>query len=170
MTLKGARQRRDDARMLLADGVDPGEARKAHKAARTAGAANTFEAIAREWHAKHSPVWASSNADKVMQRLTKDVFPWLGGRPIAAISAPDLLTTLRRIESRGAVDTAHRALQNCGQVFRYAVATGRADRDPTADQAVLPFLGSNTGGESLAKKHEKFAVAYLLCSNNNGDE
>jgi integrase len=90
--------------------------------------ANTFEVVAREWFAKFSPTWAESHADKVFRRLEMDVFPWIGGRPIREITAPELLTVLRRIEARGAVDTAHRAKQNCGQVFRYAVATGRADR------------------------------------------
>ncbi len=133
VSLKDARQRRDDARKLLADGVDPGENRKAAKAAQTERAANSFEVIAREWFAKHAPNWAESHASKIIQRLEKNVFPWIGGKPIAEITAPQLLAVLRRIETRGALDTAHRAHQNCGQVFRYAVATGRAERDPSAD-------------------------------------
>ncbi len=143
--LKDARQRRDDARKLLADGVDPGENRKAAKAARDGRAANSFEVIAREWFAKHSPGWAASHASKIIQRFEKDVFPWVGGRPIAEITAPELLAALRRIEARGALDTAHRAHQNCGQVFRYAVATGRAERDPSADLrgALPPAKGGN---------------------------
>lgn len=137
--LKAAREKRDEARKLLADGIDPGEHRKASKAARADAVANSFEAVAREWFAKQVPGWATTHADKILQRLEKDVFPWLGGKPIADISAPDLLTTVRRIEVRGALDTAHRALQNCGQVFRYAVATGRAERDPTGDlRGALP--------------------------------
>ncbi len=139
VSLKTARERRDGSRRMLADGVDPGEARRLQKAARVALAANSFEMIAREWIAKFSRRWAPSHTDKVIGRLERDVFPWLGARPIAAITAPELLTTLHRIESRGAVDTAHRALQNCGQVFRYAVATGRAERDPTRDlRGALP--------------------------------
>lgn len=137
--LKDARTRRDDARRLLANDIDPSENRKVQKAASTDRAANSFEVVAREWYAKHSPGWAVSHASKIMQRLEKDVFPWLGGRPIAEITAPELLTTLRRIEARGALDTAHRAQQNCGQVFRYAVATGRAERDPSGDlRGALP--------------------------------
>jgi len=92
-----------------------------------------------EWLPKFSPNWAPSHGDKIIRRLERDVFPWLGARAIAGINAPELLTTLRRIEDRGAVETAHRALQNCGQVFRYAIATGRAERDPTGDlRGALP--------------------------------
>ncbi|RQS53462.1 phage integrase central domain-containing protein [Burkholderia sp. Bp8986] len=146
--LKDARERRDAAKKLLANGVDPGEAKKAKKAANLERAANSFEVIAREWFAKYAPAWAASHADKIIQRLERDVFPWLGGRPIADIAAPELLTVVRRIEERGAHDTAHRALQNCGQVFRYAVATGRAQRDPSGDlRGALPPL-----------KHEHYAA------------
>jgi integrase len=137
--LKDARTRRDEARKLLADGIDPGENRKVQKAAKVERAANSFEVVAREWFAKHSPNWAATHADKIIQRLEKDVFPWLGGRPIAEIAAPEILSCLRRIEGRGALDTAHRAHQNCGQIFRYAIATGRAERDPSADlRGALP--------------------------------
>lgn len=137
--LKEARERRDEARKQLAADVDPGEHRKAVKSAKSSRAANSFEVIAREWIAKYTPNWAESHSSKVSARLEKDVFPWIGGRPIADITAPDVLSVLRRIESRGALDTSHRALQNCGQVFRYAVATGRATRDPCGDlRGALP--------------------------------
>jgi integrase len=129
VSLKRAREKRDDARKLVADGIDPGDKRQAEAVA----AADTFEAVAREWFAKFSTRWAPSHADKVLRRLERDVFPWIGGKPIAKLDAPTILATLRRIESRGAVETAHRALQNCGQVFRYAVATGRASGDVTRD-------------------------------------
>ncbi|MDP9586017.1 UNVERIFIED_ORG: integrase [Burkholderia contaminans] len=146
--LKDARERRDAARKLLANGVDPGAAKKAKKAASQERAANSFEVIAREWFAKYASGWATSHADKIIQRLERDVFPWLGGHAIADIAAPELLTVVRRIEERGAHDTAHRALQNCGQVFRYAVATGRAERDPSGDlRGALPPL-----------KHEHYAA------------
>ncbi len=132
-SLKQARERRDDARKLLANAIDPSEQRRATKVAVTDRAANSFEAIAREWFASFSKAWAKSHADKVIHRLALNVFPWLGGRPIAEIVASELLGVLRRIESRGAIETAHRTKQACSQVFRYAVATGRAERDPTAD-------------------------------------
>ncbi|MBS1196856.1 MAG: integrase family protein [Proteobacteria bacterium] len=139
ISLKEARERRDAARKLLANDIDPGENKKVQKAAKLERSANSFEVIAREWFAKHKPNWAISHADKIIARLENDIFPWLGGKPIAEITAPDILAALRRIESRGALDTAHRALQNCGQVFRYAVATGRVTRDPCGDlRGALP--------------------------------
>lgn len=129
VSLKLARERRDAARQLLAKGIDPGIERKIQKDASVERAANSFETVAREWFAKYSPGWAESHAGKIMGRLEKDVFPWLGGRPIAEITALEVLAVLRRVEARGALDTAHRVLQNCGQVFRYAIATGRAAHD-----------------------------------------
>ncbi|CAG0986676.1 Prophage integrase IntS [Burkholderiales bacterium] len=133
VSLKDARARRDEARKLLVNGVDPSENRKAQKSARAGQAANSFEAVGREWFARYSPNWAASHASKIIARLDKDVFPWLGGKPLASITAPELLTVLRRIESRGALDTAHRAHQVCGQIFRYGIATGRCERDPAGD-------------------------------------
>ena len=146
--LKDARERRDAARKQLANGVDPGVVKKARKAASEERGANSFELVAREWFARYAPGWASSHADKIIQRLERDMFPWIGGRPIAEITAPELLSLLRRIEGRGAKDTAHRALQNCGQIFRYAVATGRAERDPTGDLR----------GALAPLKHEHYAA------------
>jgi integrase len=137
VSLKKARERRGEAREQLADGLDPGEARKAQRATR--GSANSFEAVAREWFIKFGPSWASSHSVRIMRRLERDILPWIGTRPIAEITAPELLAVLRRIDERGAVETAHRPQQNCGQVFRYAVATGRAERDPSADlRGALP--------------------------------
>ena len=137
VSLKCARERRDAVRQQLSAGIDPGQARKAQKLA--GAGADIFEAIAREWHAKFSSGWVPSHGDRILRRFENDLFPWLGQRPVADILAPELLSVLRRIESRGAVETAHRAMQNCGQVFRYAIATGRADRDPTGDiRGALP--------------------------------
>lgn len=129
--LKDARDRRDDARRLLAAGINPAVHRAQGKRASADRAANSFEAVAREWLTKQGSRWAVSHAAKVQARLENDIFPYLGGRPVAEITAPEVLAVLRRIEARGAVDTAHRAMQNCGQVLRYAVATGRATSDPT---------------------------------------
>jgi len=143
--LKDARERRDQARKLLANGADPSETKRAQKAASVARSADSFEVIAREWFEKHRDTWAASHADKIIRRLEKDVFPWLGGRPVAEITAPEVLTVLRRIEGRGTLDTAHRAGGNCSQVFRYAIATGRAVRDPVPDLrgALPPARGGN---------------------------
>lgn len=129
VSLKDARLRRDEARLQLAKGIDPSLQRRIKGVA----ADDTFEAIAREWYQKFSHAWVAAHGDRILRRLERDIFPWLGAKQIATISAPQLLACLRRIESRGAVETAHRALQNCGQVFRYAVATGRAERDPSRD-------------------------------------
>src|SRR5690606_17853968 len=118
VTLEQARQRRDDARKLLSEGIDPGEHRKAERIAGAERAGNSFEVIAREWFAKFSPGWAKSHADKIIGRMERDLFPWIGGKPVAEVKAPELLRCLRRIESRGALETAHRVLQNAGQVFR----------------------------------------------------
>jgi len=133
VSLKEARGKRDDARRVLADGQDPGEARKAEKRARLLAAANSFEAVAREWHGKQVHTWKPKHADDVLRRLEANIFPHLGHRPIGDIDAPELLATVRKIEARGAHDLAHRVLAVAGQVFRYGVATGRCRRDPAAD-------------------------------------
>jgi integrase len=137
--LKDARDKCDAARKQVADGIDPSVQRKAVKLAGSEKSANSFEVVAREWFGKFSKAWAASHADKIIRRLERDVFPWIGGRPIAEVTAPELLAVLRRVENRGALETAHRAKQNCGQIFRYAIATGRAERDPSADlRGALP--------------------------------
>jgi integrase len=139
VTLKDARDRRDDARRLLANDIDPSEYRKAHKARTQSSASNSFEVVAREWFSKHEPNWAKGHSTKIIQRLERDILPWIGAKPIDSITAPQLLDVIRRIEKRGALETAHRALANCGQVFRYAVATGRAERDLSGDlKGALP--------------------------------
>jgi integrase len=138
ISLAQAREKREQTLAMIAKGVDPGDTKKAQKAASSEGT-ETFEVIAREWHAKFSPSWAASHGGKILRRLELYVFPWLGNRPIKSISAPELLAVLRRIEAKGIFETAHRTHQNCGQVFRYAIATGRAERDPSADiRGALP--------------------------------
>lgn len=140
-----ARKKADEARKLVSAGIDPSTARKeARNAAvqqrtteRRAAAGlppvDSFEAVAREWHTKNVATWAQSHSIKIIRRLEQDVFPWIGSKPVGSIRPMELLTLLKRVESRGAVETAHRVQQNCGQVFRYAVATGRADSDPSRD-------------------------------------
>ena len=130
-SLSDARQRRFEARKHLSDGIDPGAIKKAKKAALTHGGENSFEVIAREWHAKFAPSWSDSHAYWVLQRLVQYVFPAIGARPIAELRAPDVLGVLRIIESV-ALETAHRVKFICGQIFRYAVGTGRAENDPTS--------------------------------------
>ncbi len=134
VSLKEARDHLDDVRRNLRAGIDPGAERKIQGMvfhAPPSGA--TFETVAREWFGKHSPSWAPGHGDKIIRRLELNIFPWLGAKPIADIKPLELLGAVQRIEQRGANETAHRALQNCGRVFRYAVATGRAERDITRD-------------------------------------
>lgn len=132
-TLAAAREKRDVARRQLAAGIDPGHHRKVTKQATVERASNSFETIALEWAAKRSKVWGDSHREKTLAWFRSDLFPWLGARPIGEITARELLATLKRVESRGAIDKAHRLLQNCGQVFRYAVAAGVAERNPAVD-------------------------------------
>jgi len=131
--LRTARQRTAEARALLARGIDPSAHRKLERTKVAERAANSFETVAREWLAKQMPTWNAAHGGRIAARLERDIFPWIGGRPVAEVSVPELLSAIRRIESRGAIETAHRALSNCGQVFRYAVATGRAQSDPSRD-------------------------------------
>ncbi len=142
MSLKDARERREEAKALLAGNTDPADHRKAVRAtaaAEEAAKAATFEVVARDWFAKYSPPWSESNRAKMLARLANDIFPFIGACPVEEVTAPKLLEVLRRIERRGAVDTAHRALQDCSRIFRYAVATGRAERDTAADlRGALP--------------------------------
>jgi len=145
VSLKDAREKRDLVRKQMTAGIDPGEHRKAVKSSKVIGAANAFEVIGREWFSKFAATWVKGHSDKIIRRLERDIFPWLGKRPINDITAPELLKAMRRIEERGAIETAHRAMQNCSQIFRYAIATGRALRDPTADLrgAIPPSKGKH---------------------------
>ena len=146
-----ARSKADEARGLVAAGTDPSDVRKAEKARQTVQReadkreedglppVDSFEEVAREWFEKHAANWSETHSSKIIRRLEVDVFPWIGRRTIGDIEPPELLSVMRRIESRGALETAHRALANCGQVFRYGVATGKAKRDPSSDlRGALP--------------------------------
>ncbi len=169
--LQLARRKADESRTLVEEGIDPSDVRKADKAKHVqqrdverrieAGIplADSFEAVAREWFDSRRAGWAASHADKVMGRLKLDVFPWIGARTVGELEPPDVLTVVCRVKDRGARDTAHRVLQNCGQVFRYAVQTGRAKRDPTADlRGALPPIRR----DHFASITEPAAVGELL--------
>ncbi|RQS69841.1 DUF4102 domain-containing protein [Burkholderia sp. Bp8963] len=159
VTLAAARRKRDEAREKLAAGVDPGEAKKAEKRTARLSAENSFEAVAREWHAKYAPTWSDGHGARILRRLEVDAFPWIGGKPIAELAPPDVLDVLRRVEKRGALETAHRLHANVGQVCRYAVATGRAPRDVTADlRGALPPVQQ----EHMAAITDPKQVAELL--------
>lgn len=133
VSLAKARQRRDKARELLADNIDPSTAKREEKQAQTIAAANTFEAVARVWLAKSAATRAASTQGKVTTWLEKNVFPAIGKMPITTIGPRDVLAAVRKMEERGAIDSAHRVKQICGQVFRFAVADGMAERDVTTD-------------------------------------
>lgn len=138
ISLQDARQRREEARKLLANDVDPDAVRKAQKQTQTQET-ETFEVIAREWHSRFKPTWTEGHAVTIIDRMERDLFPWIGKRPITEIKAHELLAAMRRVESRGALETAHRIRTIGGQVFRYAVATGRAERDISVDlKGALP--------------------------------
>ncbi len=135
--LAEARSRHAEARKLLAANVDPSAHRQAEKAAGSERAANSFELVTREWLGKQP--WVPTYSAKVEAWMVNDVFPIIGARPVAELSAPEFLRVARRVEERGAIESAHRIMQNCGQVMRYAIATGRAERNPVADlRGALP--------------------------------
>lgn len=159
VSLSLARDRRAEARKLLAAGIDPGEQRKAGKQARQSSVTNSFELVAREWLGSHMTNKAASHREKVARRFELYLYPWIGNKPIADITAPDVLEAIKRIEKLGILETAHRALQTTGQVFRYAVQTGRAVRDVTADlKGALP----PTSTSHMASFTDPKDVAELL--------
>ena len=130
VTLLDARQKRMDAKKQKAAGTDPAQAKRIEKISKATASANTFEAVAREWHANKLDSWQERTATNILHRLEVDVFPLIGRHPIAEIKAPVILDVLRQIEKRGALDMAKRQGQVCGQIFRYAIASGKADNDP----------------------------------------
>jgi len=133
VTLKQARKARDHAKEQLEEGVDPSQAKKAKKAERVEALENNLEAIAREWHKQQALTWSPGYSDKVMRSMERDLFPYVGTLPLDDITPPQLLAVFRRVEERGATESAHRLKQTAGQIFRYGVATGRAQRDITPD-------------------------------------
>lgn len=142
ISLKRARERREDLRRQVAEGIDPSAVRKAEKRSQ----AQTFEAVAREWMAKRKAVWSSEYTNNITRRLEQHVFPWIGSKPIRSLTAADVLEVLKRIEKVGKAETAHRARSNCGEIFRFAVATRRAERDPRIDLkgALMPVRARDT--------------------------
>ncbi|WP_367376696.1 tyrosine-type recombinase/integrase [Hafnia alvei] len=135
VSLADARQKRDEARKVLAAGGDPGEVKKADKLAQKLSTENTFEAIAREWHRQKADRWSLRYRNEIIDTFEKDIFPYLGRRPIAEIKPMELLETLRRLEKRGALEKMRKVRQRCGEVFRYAIVTGRAEYNPAPDLA-----------------------------------
>ena len=173
--LAAARKKADDFRQLVADGVDPSQLRKSDRArsqsvreeAKRADSglppSGSFEAVARDWLATiHTAKVSDGHADRTRIRLEQDVFPWLR-RPIGEIKAPELLLCLRRVEARGAIETAHRIRQACGQVFRFGVASGNCERDPSADlhDALKPIRSRHHAAITDPKRTALAAVAAV---------
>jgi integrase len=145
VSLLDARQKRMDAKKQRAAGIDPAQANRINKANNATANANTFEAVARDWHANKLDAWQERTAENILHRLELDVFPLIGNRPIASIKAPVILDVLRQIEKRGAMEMAKRQAQVCGQIFRFAVATGVAEVDPVPSLrgALKPSMGGH---------------------------
>jgi integrase len=145
LTLAEARQMRDEARRQILRGIDPGQAKRETELLILDRAANTFELVAREWLVNSSAKWVPSHTARITKRFEQDVFPSIGARAVSEVTARELLQMLRKIEARGVIETAHRIHQNCGQVFRYAIATGRAERDVATDLrgALKPIVSTH---------------------------
>ncbi|VTP64293.1 Putative prophage CPS-53 integrase [Leclercia adecarboxylata] len=133
VTLADARAKRDEAKRGIAGGIDPNKAKREEKASREAQVNNTFLDIATEWHSSKLKKWSPGYASDIMEAFKKDVFPYIGKKPIAEIKPLELLNVLRRMESRGATEKAKKVRQRCGEVFRYAIVTGRAEYNPAPD-------------------------------------
>jgi len=156
--LKVARRRRDENRKLMDSKLDPSAERKADKLRNKVARENSFEAVAREWFGKQVHTWVPHHADDVKRRLESNIFPTLGKRPLDQIEAPELLQAIRKIETRGSYDLAHRVLQVCGQVFRYGIATGRCTRNLSTDLrgALTPHVKQH---QSAVRPEELRALA-----------
>lgn len=133
VTLADARSKRDEAKRGIAGGIDPNEAKREEKAIREAQINNTFQDLATEWHSSKLKRWSAGYASDIMEAFNKDVFPYIGKKPIAEIKPLELLNVLRRMEGRGATEKAKKVRQRCGEVFRYAIVTGRAEYNPAPD-------------------------------------
>ena len=151
--LKVVRMARDDARKLQRSGIDPVQQRQADKRQNIVQVGDSFETVARELHGIKGKGWSTTYADHWIQRLEKDAFPWIGTLPLDKITAPLLLQTIRRVESRGAHETAHTLRRTAGQVFMYGIATSRCDRNPAPDLhgalTHLSQLGPRSAGKLL---------------------
>lgn len=167
VTLKEARQKRDKARQLLTDGIDPSAHKKQQKREAKIAAANSFESVAREFIARQANVWTAKYAAGQLRRVELDLFPLIGTRPIAEIDPPELLDALRRIEARGSLDMAARMRQTAGQVFRYGIACGLCKRDPSAD--LRGALTPHKTKHMAAVKPEEFPELLRRIDDYDGD-
>ena len=160
VSLLMARKARDEIKTLLAQGIDPSEKRKLEKAA----CQNSFEAVALEWYEQNKDKWSANYATSIIHRMERNLFPQIGSKPVHLVSAPELLALLRKIEARGAKDIPHIVRSICSSVFRYAIATGRAERDPAADLkgALAPRVRRNLPSQTTPE-----AVGHLMIAIDN---
>ncbi|ERH73674.1 tyrosine-type recombinase/integrase [Serratia marcescens] len=154
VTLADAREKRGEARKQVANGIDPVAEKKAQKLAQKLSVENSFEAISREWHTNKADRWTLAYREEIMRTFEQDVFPYIGQRPIAEIKPLELLEVLRRIEKRGALEKTRKVRQRCGEVFRYAIITGRAEYNPAPDLASALAVPK--------QKHHPFLLAEEL--------
>lgn len=133
ISLADARRKRDEAKKQLSDGIDPSDARKSEKITQKYAAENTFKAVAMEWHVSKCSTWSKGYASEILRCFENDVFPFIGSRPIDQLTPLELLAVLQKIEKRGALEQASKIRRRCGEVFRYAVITGRAKYNPAPD-------------------------------------
>jgi len=160
ISLKEAREKREDARKLLANDIDPSDVKRQKKLARHFATENSFEAVAVEWLAREKLHWSETHTTRIQSLLKHNLLPWLGHRPISEINPQELLAALRRTESKGTLETAQRAKQASGQIFRYAVITGRAERDPSHD--LKGALATHKGKHFSAITEPKEVGSLLL--------
>lgn len=154
VSLAEARDKRETARKQVANGIDPVEERKAQKLAQQLSTENSFEAICREWHTNKADRWTVAYREEIIKTFEQDVFPYIGKRPIGEIKPLELLEVLRRIEKRGALEKTRKVRQRCGEVFRYAIITGRAEYNPAPDLAIALSVPQ--------KKHHPYLSAEEL--------
>jgi integrase len=146
--LKEAREERNKLKKLLLDGIDPSDYRKLNRKQSEENSKQSFEVVGREWFEKKKLSWVTNHSKKVLARLENDVFPWIGDMPISLVRPTDVLAVLRKLEGRGAIDTAHRTRSFCSQIFKYGIATGRLNADPARD--LRDALSSVTRGHRAA--------------------
>ncbi|QGY27436.1 tyrosine-type recombinase/integrase [Pantoea cypripedii] len=161
VSLAEAREKRDIARKQVANDIDPVEERKAQKLAKQLSAENSFEAISREWHTNKADRWTVAYRDEIIKTFEQDVFPYIGNRPISEIKPLELLEVLRRIEKRGALEKTRKVRQRCGEVFRYAIITGRAEYNPAPDLSIALAVPKQKNHPFLSAEELPFFVRDL---------
>lgn len=162
ISLADAREKRNEARKILANGGDPCETKKGEKIAQQMSLKNTFEVVAREWHQTKADRWSLHYRDEIIDTFEKDIFPYIGKRPIAEIKPMELLEALRKMEKRGALEKMRKVRQRCGEVFRYAIVTGRAEYNPAPDLATALATPKKTHFPFLTAEELPYFIKDLI--------